>query len=608
MNSVIKQLDSVTINKIAAGEVIDRPASIVKELIENSLDAQANHIVIRIKDGGKELIEISDNGKGFHKDDLPIAPLRHTTSKISLVEDIYNTHTFGFRGEALASICHCAFLTISSKQKNASAFKLTAFKDSISDIQPTSHQNGTTISVEDLFHELPVRKKFLKSTATELSYIVDICLQFSLMHPHVSIILYSNDVEKINTTGVTSLKDLALLLYGKSLKDNCISVHQEIGPATFEGIISDPTLTFSNRQKQIISVNKRLIKNPLIYKSISESYRDLIAQRRFPLAILNIQIESSLVDVNIHPQKHDIKFINPGFIFDCIPKAITLSLQSSTQHIQPIHPIINHMPESSSTVQESSNNVVLSPYKIENKASSSYTSEDTNQYSALLKKQTSPDHFSSQNISANYTEKALGLFKPHETNAKTQLEFLQLLNTYIILKTPTGAYIIDQHAVHERILYEKIKDQYGTQQARQVLLVSEIVSVSLDLMEIFESEKKYFENLNFILEKFGQDQVVVREIPIHFQKASIGDLILSILLQLKEFPGSTRSLTLDQKEVLQRQACRAAIKAGQTLFPEEVEQLLRDFLKCPQNYTCPHGRPLFIFYDQSKFETLFLRK
>ena len=244
MDSIIKQLDSVTINKIAAGEVIDRPASIVKELIENSLDAGATAITVNVTDGGNQQIKITDNGKGLSRTDLIMAPLRYTTSKISLAEDIYSTNTFGFRGEALASICHCAKLTITSKKKDSSAYKTEAFQDQITVPEVTTHPDGTTLCVDDLFHELPVRKKFLKTASTELSYIIDICLQFSLIHPNVSFKLIANGIEKINTTGITDLYDLLILTYGKSLKDKCIKVEESIGPIEFSGYISDPTLTF----------------------------------------------------------------------------------------------------------------------------------------------------------------------------------------------------------------------------------------------------------------------------------------------------------------------------------------------------------------------------
>ena len=594
----IQQLDSVTINKIAAGEVIDRPASIVKELIENALDARASSITIDIKEGGKQLIRMTDNGDGFHKDDLALAPLRHATSKIRSLEDIYETESFGFRGEALSSICHCAHLSIVSRQKNESAYEISAYKDTISPIKKTTHAPGTTLTITDLFHELPVRQRFLKTNATELSYILDYCIQFSLAHPHVSFVLTADETEKLNTTGITDLYQLMILLYGKSIKDSCIPVNETIGPLTFTGYISDPTLTFSNRNKQIITVNGRLIKNNLIMKALTDSYRDMIAQRRFPLAILDIKLEPSLIDVNIHPQKTDIKFVNPGFLFDCLPKVVMMSLQASNKHTNPIEPIVH--------TQQPLQTQTIASHSLSSSTNSATPFHDHSVIEPYQVVDKQPE-FDSDVIHA-LPNLLQPLSEDRSSHTSSPLDYIQVLNTYIFLNTPTGAYLIDQHAVHERILYEKIKTHAATQTARQVLLLSEVIDVSLDLMVIFEAEKDYFLELNFLIEQFGSDQLIVREIPNIFQKSSINSLVISILNQLKEFPGSTRNLTLDQKETLQRQACRAAIKAGQTLYPEEINQLLHDFIKSPQNYTCPHGRPLFIFYDKSKLESLFLRK
>ncbi|RAP28700.1 DNA mismatch repair endonuclease MutL [Candidatus Marinamargulisbacteria bacterium SCGC AG-343-D04] len=618
MATTIKELDSITINKIAAGEVIDRPASIVKELVENAIDAGATTITIHIKEGGKELIKITDNGHGIHKEDLPLAPIRHATSKISSLDDIYNTDSFGFRGEALSSISHCASLTISSKRGDDSAYSITAFQDSISVPSLCSHPTGTTIEVHDLFHNIPVRKKFLKTSGTELSYIMDVCIHFSLIHPTLSFILIADSNEKLNTTGITDLESLLVSLYGKSLKDKLVPINESIGPISFSGFISDPTLTFPNKSKQVFAVNNRLIKNALIHSSLQRSYKDLIPHRRFPLAILNISIQSNQLDINIHPQKHDIKFINPGFLFDALPKAISISLQQVNAHTAPLEQLSAFSADSppfptqqSSPLPSSQSSPPLSSFSPLDSDPTSLRPYSVTEKSSLDTPYKSPDHYTpdTPTITEKTIENSIELFAQNSPQSgSSPLDFLQILKTYIILKTSDGAYIIDQHAVHERILYEQIKDNAGKDGSRQLLLLSEIISIDPDLMTIFESHNSFFEDLNFICESFGQDQIVVREIPIQFQRVSLQELIPSILLQLKEYPGSSRDLTLDQKEILQRKACRAAIKAGQTLHEAEIKQLLQDFIRSPQNFTCPHGRPLFFHFDQHKLETLFSRK
>ena len=350
----------------------------------------------------------------------------------------------------------------------------------------------------------------------------------------------------------------------------------------------------------------------------------MIPQRRFPLAVLNITIQSNQIDINIHPQKHDIKFINPGFLFDALPKALSVSLQHVQSHTAPIQQLSamqsnTHYstPQPTFSAQQSS----PTPSSFSSPAISSPSSEqDFSSTPSPTQFHSQPAQSANQNVSSftdhhsepiseKSVENAIKLFSENAaTSGSSPLEFLQILSTYIILKTADGAYVIDQHAVHERILYEKIKDNAGNDSSRQILLLSEIINVEADLFAIFDSHQDFFKDLNFICESFGQDQIVVREIPLPFQRVSLQELIPEILLHLKEFPGASRDLTLDQKEILQRQACRAAIKAGQQLHEQEIKQLLADFIKSPQNFTCPHGRPLFYHFNQHKLETLFSRK
>lgn len=586
----IRALDPITVTKIAAGEVIDRPASIVKELVENSLDAHATRIQVDIEDGGKRLIRITDNGDGISKEDLPIAPQRHTTSKITALEDLYLTDTFGFRGEALASVCHVAKLEITSKQADAEAYRITAFQETVSEPEITSLPKGTRIDVKDLFFDIPVRRQFLKTAGTERSHITDVMIQFAVSNPDLDFILTSDGEEIVNSTGIHNQEALLIHLFGRSLKGHLVPVEHTIGPVTFKGHISDPTLTFSNRSKQIISVNRRLVKSGVIQKALMESFKDLIPARRFPLVALDISVSKQTVDVNIHPQKLDIKFVNPGFLYDALPKAVKFSLQSnsiplpsvSAPSSNPFEPYINSEPGTTPT-----------PFS-DNAFSGNYNQQFASYNADSVPSPTPP-------LDALTTLFSAG------SNEKPVFDYFQLFNTYIVVKTPEGLYVLDQHAVHERILYEKIKDTFGQSTERQALLLSEIVDLPADLFAIFQEQEEYFKDLNFVVEEFGTNKLVVRELPVAFAESNTKDLVIDILEQLKDYPGSSRDLSLDQKETLQMRACKAAIKAGKTMYPEEVERLVEDLVKCPSNYTCPHGRPLCIFFDKNKLESLFLR-
>jgi DNA mismatch repair protein MutL len=585
--SKIKELDPITITKIAAGEVIDRPSSIVKELVENSLDAGATAIRVEVNDGGKRLISITDNGHGMDKEDLALSARRHTTSKIERLEDLYDTDSFGFRGEALASISHVATMDITSKSTGQDAHHIRAFQDEISEPTLCSGTQGTTIEVKDLFFDVPVRRKFLKTASTELSYITDVIIHLTLTNPSIDFVLISDGKEIINSSGIQDQAQLIIHIYGRSLKGKLLKIDSQIGPVHITGHVSDPTLTFSNKSKQVIAVNRRLIKSAVVSRAVQDSFKDYIPYRRHPLAVLNISVEKSSVDVNIHPQKQDIKFINPGFLFDAVPKAIRFALSEIKADLPTLGQTQSFGSPSSAFQGNASETSV--PFK----------SQDSVEFAPF---NASPTHGGDL---SSITEQ---LFKPLDSSGQApHYEYFQLFKTYIAIKTSEGLYLMDQHAAHERILYEQIKDKFDAAGARQALLLSEILDVTPAIFEVFKEHQDYFEKLNFVVEDFGENKLVVREIPVPFSDANVTELVLDILDQLKDYPGSSRDLTLDQKEKLQMRACKAAIKAGKTMYPDEVTRLVEDLVSSPSNFTCPHGRPLCLLFDKAKLERLFLR-
>lgn len=603
----IKKLDPVTIARIAAGEVIERPSSVVKECIENALDAGAKRIKVEIENGGKKRIRITDNGSGMSKDDIVMAPVEHATSKITQLDDLEMISSYGFRGEALASIAHVAKLSITSSLDGESAYKITAANGVISEPEPCNHPRGTCIEVCDLFAELPVRQKFLKKDPTETAHIYDILLQTALIHPEKDFILISNGVEMLNSSGITDQATLIAHVFGLGLKDKLIEVDTHIGSFHFKGHISSPDMTFSNRQKQITAVNKRIIKSPIIQKALQQSFKDVIPPKRFPLVVLNVESESnSEVDVNIHPQKLDVKFLNPGFVFDAFPKVVKVSVQSQ-------HSALNN----------------ISQYRTPPSIPPLRTDDEPNRLKAFSPLTASYSRFSSPNMPLRMPENpgtksepdpVLDLFTQEQdaffnfqydeidVPASSETPFFQVFDTYIVMKAENTLWIIDQHAVHERILYERIKEQFGQNDYRQPLLIAEVIDLTPDLLAIYHAEADQFSQLNFALEEFGDNQIVIREIPSEFADVpSLGDWIRDILLRLKEAPESETDKALERKEELQMKACKAAIKAGKRLSDAEIRQLVSDFQTSPQNYTCPHGRPLFIKFSKAELEKRFLR-
>lgn len=596
--SSIQILDPITVTQIAAGEVVERPVSIVKELIENSLDSGASSIQILLEEGGKRRIQITDNGAGISYTDLPLAAHRHSTSKIQKLDDLYFTDTFGFRGEALASISHVAKLTITSKQENSPCYQLSSYLGEMSQISQVSGANGTVMEVTDLFFELPVRARFLKSSATELSYITEVVTHFALSHPLVDFTLIHEGEILLNSKGISDLKTLLVHFYGKDLKTHLVPVEFSISGICFSGMVTTPQFTVGSKSKQVFTVNRRLVKNASLYKALQDAFKDLIPQRRFPVSVLNLTLHSESVDVNVHPQKLDVKFLNPGFLYTAFSKAISAALMSTTT--LPLIPT----PHSENTSFSTSYASVTTP---------SFASSFTPPFSPLRTSVATlpnipaltedlPISFS---LPVTSFEQQPLEHKPTPVLDTFNLHYFQVFDTYLVISGPDGLYLMDQHAVHERVLYEKFKSTPTLE--RQSLLISEIITLESELMPVFDSHQRYLENLGFLVESFGPNQIAVREVPSFFANSSLSILLPDLLSHLSEFPNSNTPLELEQKEILQMKACKAAIKAGQKLHPLEVKRLVQDLIHSPSNYTCPHGRPLYIKLDKGKLERLFLR-
>ncbi|RAP33376.1 DNA mismatch repair endonuclease MutL [Candidatus Marinamargulisbacteria bacterium SCGC AG-439-L15] len=576
----IQCLDETTINKIAAGEVIDRPVSVVKELVENSLDSKASQIKILLESGGIQSISIIDNGQGIEKDDLCKAPLRHATSKITCLEDIYAIGSFGFRGEALSSICHVGRMNIQSKSHcSDTAYGIEVYGSEMSEPELISHPQGTTITVRDLFKDIPVRRKYLKTPGTELSYISNLIRDFSLLFPEVGFVLMHGQDELLNTVGIDDSKVLLYQHYGNTLKDKLLSVDGSFGGLSLTGWVSDPTLTFSNRSKQIYAVNGRLIKSPILQKIVSDVYRDVIPHGRFPLVLLNVTLLPEYLDVNIHPKKSEVKFLSPDSLFKTIPSFLKRVFQKE-------HAVFRPQFQSQSSVSTGSSFMANKP--------SSSTGQLLNFQDVMSSVQT----FNDQSPLFSQTEMDKG--------EASHIEYLHLFDTYIVVKAKDALWLLDQHAVHERILYERLK-QTSQSQNKQPLLISELVTLSLEQMVVFERINDDLREIGFLLEVFGKDQVMIREVPSQFSQCAISDWLLHTLDELSEFSGVVQ-LSPDQKEVLQLKACKAAIKAGKKMADSEVRSLLHDFICSSSNFTCPHGRPLFVKFEKSDLEKLFLRR
>jgi len=596
--SIIKELDEQTINKIAAGEVIDRPASIVKECVENSIDAGATFIQVDVAQGGIKRISVTDNGKGMSKEDLKLAPIRHATSKITSLDDIYHTLTMGFRGEALASICHVAKTSIRSKQEHTdAAYEISAYLGEITSPIESTHATGTTIDVRDLFFDIPVRRQYLKAPASELTKIQQVLVPFMLIHPHIDFVLSNEGAEIISSVGLNDVPVLMSQLLDKKCKDHLISFESTAMGLSIKGWTSDPTINFSNRNKQVIAVNKRMVFPPAVRKIIQDVYRDVIPYGRFPACVIDISIAPEAIDVNIHPKKEDIKFLQADLLFKVLPRTIRSSF--SKHHDVFVAPQADRPPLDQSAFTFTP----ATPYP-------SPASETTLNHSAAHTTMGEPSYsqevpfYDRESFAISETP---SLYIDHTSKTGAVLSYFQLFNTYIVLKTADKMWILDQHAVHERILYEEIKEsQAETLKDVQLLLVPEYIDLDADQMLAFEDCKDWFRTLHIDLEVFSPTQLCLRECPVIFSDCRLSEWVIELINATLEF-GATPKLNPDTKAKWEMRACKAAIKAGKPLQLSEVKELCEMFVASPSNFTCPHGRPLYKTFGKSDLEKLFNR-
>ena len=562
-------LDDLTINQIAAGEVIERPANVVKELVENSIDAGSDSIEIEIKNGGKTYIRVSDNGKGIARDDIGVALERHATSKIRKVEDLEKTYTMGFRGEALASISSISRFTIITKTKDDElALKAYAENGEIVSAEELPQKTGTTVVVEELFYNTPVRYKFLKQDFTEFRYIRELVEKIALANLNIKFRLINNGKTVFYTKGNGNIRDIVYLLYGKEEKDNLVDVDYTDGTVHITGVIGNSYLARDNRKCQIVFLNKRHINSPILTSSSDQAFKGAIGIGKFGFYILNIEIPASYYDVNVHPTKHEVRFKDEDYIFKALYSAIKKG--------------------------------ILSKEFLGNTESSK--KEDMyvdNEFNFLT------NYYDSKNDKKDFATD--GELRIRENARKIDYKFLGIsFKTYIIIEIGDDIYMIDQHAAHERYLYEMIKENYknNLHSNSQLTLIPEVINLTHKEYEFVKDNIRLFTMAGFDVEFFGDTSVKLNGIPdIEYKsKTNSKDMFMDIL---DEMITNTRSPIKDIEErFIATVACKAAVKAGMDLTKEEVDVLIQNLFTLQNPYTCPHGRPTTIKLNKDEFKKL----
>ncbi len=614
-------LDEQTINQIAAGEVVDRPASIVKELVENAIDAGSNKITIEIKNGGIKYIKITDNGSGIKKDDIQMAFERHATSKIRKESDILKISSMGFRGEALASVAGISKVTLTTRYKDeqvGNKYIISGGNEIL--FEEVSYNQGTTILVEDVFYNVPARYKFLKQDSTEARYIEDVVTRLSLVHTNVSFKYINNNKDVLQTSGDGNIETVIYNVFGKDAMQNILLVDYKHEGLHLTGVVGNPTLSRSTRQNEYTYINKRYIKDKVLNKALEDAYDQSLSIGKFPFAIINLEMNPADVDVNVHPAKLEVKFQNENKIYQVVYHGVKSAVESYKNEISPfrkteasVQDIVNDVENMYSQNNENKQKVENTTKETSINNIYNNQQQETNKETLKEEKQVkvfnyieNMDEIKKEQIK----EESKGMEQTLLVKEIPEIEYRyvgNVFNTYIIIEIKERMYIIDQHAAHERLLYENIKkNYYSKDRETQMLLIPLLLELRNNEKEIVIDNNEMFKHVGFIFEGFGDNGIKISGVPNVGYELDYKEMFLD---GLDELMGASKT-TKEEKEsrFLSTLACKAAIKGNMNVTVEEQKNLINEMIKLDNPFTCPHGRPTAYEISKYEIEKKFLRK
>ena len=581
--SVIQQMDEILANKISAGEVVERCASVVKELVENSIDAKSTEIKIDLIEAGTKQIKVIDNGIGMDNIDAVMAFNRHATSKIKTEDDLYNINTLGFRGEALASIASVSEVTLKTC-KDEIGTKVEINGGKLISVENSDARIGTEITVANLFYNTPARLKHLKSLYTELASITDYVNKIALSHPEIKFVLINNNNILLNTDGSNNLLKTIKSIYGIEVAKKMLDIDAEDNDYHITGYVSLPEVHRSSRNNMITLVNGRVVRNMEVNKTINDSYHSYKPDTRYPITVINIELDPSLIDVNIHPTKMDVKFSKLEELLELIYKTIR-------NRIKPVN-LIPHIEEEIEYEKPQyvyNNNFITPELKVE---------EEPKKYKPITLKFEQTENFE------EVKEEAEKYYK----EPFPELSYVGVVHgTYIICQNDKGMYMIDQHAAKERVNYEKYKKLLGNPSNESTSLLFPI-TIELPVNEYITLRENFsiLENMNFEIEEFGINSVIIKRhptwLPRGYEEESIRKIIETVISYENKF-----DLEKFNEAVATMMSCKLAIKANEFVSEEEIEELLNSLKQCDNPFNCPHGRPTIIFHSNYDLEKMFKR-
>ena len=658
----IQVLDQITIDKIAAGEVIERPASIIKELVENAIDAGASAVTVEIKEGGISFIRITDNGCGIPKEEVPLAFLRHSTSKIRSVDDLTTVASLGFRGEALSSIAAIAQVELITKTKDevtGTRYRIEGGAEKA--IEDTGAPDGTTFLVHQIFYNTPARRKFLKTPMTEASHVSELMTRLALSHPEVSIQFINNGQEKLHTSGNGKLKDIVYHVFGRDIANNLLETNERIDGIQVQGFIGKPIISRGNRNYENYFINGRYVKSNIIAKAIEDAYKDFTMQHKYPFTVLHFTMDGTDLDVNVHPTKMELRFSNQQGVYNFVYNALKQTLSEPELIPRVELPETKEVPVKAEKIVERKQEQPMTPVREERKPPVIEEEKNLDYFMKKMRERVTAYHQQALEVkptpqpsvvqeSVNYealpasqpvavnepapeqltvakelmSEQAVATREKKSVVIEKQLDFFeeklltkkavqeykiigQLFETYWLVEFHEQLYIIDQHAAHERVLYEKtlrgMKDREFTS---QYLSPPIILNLSLQEEETLNTHMDIFTNIGFEIEPFGGDSYAIRAVPDNLFSIAKKELFTEMLDQLVD--GIHSSLAPDIiAEKVASMSCKAAVKGNSRLSAAEVETLIGELLELENPYHCPHGRPTIIAMTKRELEKKFKR-
>lgn len=653
----INVLDKSTVDKIAAGEVVDRPSSIVKEVLENAIDARATAVTVEIKDGGISFIRITDNGQGIEKDDIKNAFLRHATSKIKNVEDLLSASSLGFRGEALSSIAAVTQLECITKTPS----DLTGIRYVIEGgeekcLEEVGAPTGTTFIIRNLFYNTPARRKFLKSATTEASYISSIVEKIALSHPEVSIRFINNNQNKLHTSGNNKLNEIIYSIYGRDVAANILEIDDIAMNMHLTGYIGKPIVSRGNRNNMVYFINGRFIKSKIINNAIEEAYKPYMMQHNYPFCVLHFQIDNYLIDVNVHPSKMEIRFENPMDIYNIFYNAISAALSrrelipevteadsgnSKKAYVQTITNNVNNIESNINNIENNVKNIENIENDVKNieNIANAITTKEKQQPKRHIRE---PEPFEIRRNMLNDIERVsyasendsvadismvadgaddynaipvqgqteqIDLFNDVFLSKKERKKHKmigQLFDTYWLIEYDNNLYIIDQHAAHEKVLYEKTLKSFKNKEiTSQQINPPIILTLSMEEENILNRFSDEFERFGYEIEPFGGKDYAVRAVPANLYSIGQKELLMSLIDSLTETSAELKSDLITEK--IASMSCKAAVKGNNRLSVEEANALIEQLLQLDNPYNCPHGRPTIISMSKYEIEKKFKR-